>query len=94
MSENTAVATATKKTVEKVAQKIADVDFEPAVVETAELALEVPSKLVVPVKTLLIGAGVAAAGVGVYFGVRYWRNRKNDETVVPDTIAEDETEKA
>jgi hypothetical protein len=89
VSENTANAvTATKKTAERVAEKVANVDFEPVVVEITEVALDVPSKLVVPVKTLLIGVGVAAAGTGIYFGVRYWRNRKNVTTIVPNFVEE------
>lgn len=64
-SENT-VTTTTKKAATTVANSL------PAVVETAELAVEVPSKVVVNNK-LLIAAGVAVGtGLGVA-GVIAWQ---------------------
>jgi hypothetical protein len=92
VSETTnTVSTKTSKAAEKL------VDNLPAVVESVEVALEVPAR--VAVKTPLIVAvsllGGAALGVGGVWAVNKWRSRKADSTVnVPDDISSLEDEKA
>lgn len=71
MSETTATATAAKKTAEKV------VEIMPAVLETAEVAVQVPTKVALRTPTvvavsLLAGAGL---GAGVLWGVHKFRTR-------------------
>lgn len=93
MPETTTVATsASKKATEKaIAAVAAASDTLPTVVETAEVALEIPSKIVLNQK-LVVVASVAigtALGAGALYGVNKWRNR-NKTIVAVDKPENDE----
>lgn len=95
MSETTTVATntASKKATQAAVQAATTAAGNlPTVVETAELALEVPSKVVLS-ERWLVGAGVvvgAAMGAGIFYGVQKFRNRNKTCVVVsvPDGVEE------
>lgn len=95
MSETTTAATKTaEKTVKAVSESL------PTVVDTVELALDIPTKAVLSQKlvvSLSVVAG-AAIGAGVLFGVNKWRSRKpaQDKLEVPNDLSEldDEAKKA
>ena len=60
----------------------------PTVVETAELAMEVPTKVVLNQRLIVVASivGGAALGAGILFGVQKLRDRKKNKVLVPDTI--------
>ncbi len=93
MSETTtaAVNTAAKKA--GVAASAVS-DALPTVIETAELALEVPVKVVLNQKLVVAVSmvGGAALGAGILFGINKWRNRNKIEIQIPNHVDdEDET---
>lgn len=97
MSETTtAVTSASKKASDKaIAAVAAASETLPTVVETAEVALEIPSKVVLNQKlvvtvSLLAGVGV---GAGALWGINKFRNRNKTTLTVPSSL-EDEVEKA
>jgi len=96
MSESTtAVANTASK---KAAQAAAAVsEALPTVVETAEIALEVPSKVVLNQK-LVVAASVAggmALGAGIYYGVQKFRvHRLVNKLKSVDENTNDETAEA
>lgn len=84
-----AVIAKTAKVVEKAAATIATDNILPAVVETAEVAVQVPTKFVVSSKLIAgVVAGVAL-GAGGFYGVqklRAIRAAKKAELAVPETV--------
>jgi hypothetical protein len=96
MSETTAPAVIAKtaKVVEKAAEKIATDNLVPAVVETAEVALQVPTKFVVSGKLLLVAVASTAVGAAGFYGVQKFREVRAAKKIekalqVPDTIDAD-----
>ena len=94
MTDTTAVVTKSAKVAEKVVEKIATDNIIPAVVETAEVAVKVPTKFVVSGK-LLVGILVGTAvGAGGYFGVQKFREirakKKANAGIVTAEIVEDD----
>lgn len=86
VSETTTTTTAASK---KAASTVAD--NIPVIVETAELAVEVPAKVVLNNKLVVAVSLVAGAavGAGVLWGVNKWRARKAEETLeVPNDLSE------
>lgn len=97
MSETT---TAAAKTAEKTVKAVSET--LPTVVDTVELALDIPTKAVLSQKlvvTLSVAAG-AAVGAGVLFGVNKFlssrRAKSQDKLEVPNDLSEldDEAKKA
>lgn len=92
MSTDTVAVETTKKTAARVAEKVAETHILPSVVETAEVAVSLPSKFVVNGKVAaVLVVGSIALGAGGLYGIqklREMRDRKKAEKVVPDTIAD------
>lgn len=65
----------------------------PTVVETADLALTVPAKVVLNQRLIVASAlvGGAAIGAGVFYGVQKFRNRNRTVMVVPNTTEDGKT---
>jgi hypothetical protein len=88
----TTASTKSSKAAEKVVENI------PAVVETVEVALEVPAKLAVKTPLIVVVSvlGGAALGAGGLWAVNKWRARKDEQVDVPDDISslDDEAKKA
>lgn len=62
----------------------------PQVVETAEVAMEIPAKVVLNQKLIVVVSilGGAALGAGALYGVNWFRNRKKTVVVVDDAEIE------
>lgn len=90
MSETApAVVSKTAKVVEKAAEKIAADNVVPAIVETAEVAVKVPTKFVVSGKLLLGVVAGTAIGAGGYYGFQKFREiraKKKANAGIPDVI--------
>jgi hypothetical protein len=87
VSETTnAVAHASQKTAAKTADKVAAV--LPDVVETVEVAMEVPAKVVLNQKVVVVAASVAGAAFGIagYWGFNKWRNRNKVVVELPEDL--------
>lgn len=85
MSETTtAVKTATEKAATKTASTVAAA--APTIIETAEVALEIPSKVVVN-NRLIVTVGVlvgTAAGVGGTLLFNKWNNKRKVDKLVAE----------
>lgn len=79
---STAAVNTSEKVVTRVAEKVADTDFVPTVVETAEVALKLPSKFVVSSKLVVGVVAGAAIGAGAVYGVQKYRQRRALKKVV------------
>lgn len=91
------VKAATKSTVDSAAQHLNAV--LPTVVETTDIALELPSKVVVNQRLVVIVGvvGGAVLGAGVLYAVNKWRDRsakKKAEKDLDDIVAVVENTKA
>ena len=94
MSETTtAVTNTTKKAADRTAAVVAET--LPTVVETVEVAMEMPAKVVLNQKLVVTVAVIAGAGLGAgaLWGVNKWRMRNKTVIVVPETV-NDESEAA
>jgi hypothetical protein len=83
MSESTAVVNKAAKAAGAAAAAVSEV--LPTVVETTQIAAEVPTKIVLKqplIVTAAVLAGVAA-GAGALYGWNWFRNRNNVVTVFP-----------
>lgn len=83
-ASNTATA-ASRRAAAAAAEKVA-----PAVVETVEVAMEVPAKVVLNQKLVIAASVVVGAGLGagVLYGITRWRNRNKVLVSVPDHVEE------
>jgi hypothetical protein len=80
VTETTAAATTTaKKAAEKTAAVV--VDTLPTVVETVEVAMEVPAKVVLNQKLVVVVSLAAGSALtaGVLYGLQKWRAHKADK---------------
>jgi hypothetical protein len=85
----TTTASATSKAADKAIKAVAAAsETLPTVVETAEVAMTVPSKVVLNQKLIVIVTAVtaAAAGAGVLWGVTKFRNRNKVTVEVPNNV--------
>jgi hypothetical protein len=93
MSDTAVVAEKSTKVVTKAAEKIAETNIAPAVVETAEVALSLPSKFVLSGKgASLAVVGTIAVGAGGLYGVQKLlaiRAQKKAAKTAPATIVEE-----
>lgn len=91
MSTDTTVET-TKKVATRVGEKVAETNLGPTVVETAEVALTLPSKFVLSGKGAAIAVATSVAvGVGGLYGfqkLQQLRAKKKAAKLVPSSLAD------
>lgn len=89
-TDNTTAVETTRKTAAKLAEKVADTNITPTVVEATEVALSLPSKFVMSGRGVaLLAVGATALGAGGLYGVQKLvaiRKAKKAEKAVPDAV--------
>jgi hypothetical protein len=90
VSEPTTAASTATSAASKRASAAADKAI-PVVVETVEVVTELPAKVVLNQKLIVIASvlGGAALGAGALWGVNKWRNRNKVVVEVPDSPNQD-----